>query len=148
MSDFRFKPVQPNVNFDDHPVAALSDVDKLLIKADETLHEGRRSAMVIGIAITHIVRHGPSMLSLRYLEGRYRALASQTYLLAAPKRIAPPNAEPRSIRTGKLTNYHLWICVNGAREAENMMMQFNISDAEDNLNRLGETGMLFVKKAH
>jgi hypothetical protein len=135
MNDLKFKP-------DEYPLATLADVDKLLITADV---EGRR---VIGLAINHIVRNGPSQISLRYLEGRYRALSSQTYLLGAPRNMAPPNTEARSIRTGKRTNYYLRICVNGVREADQMMMQFNITDAEDNLARLTDTGILIMKRAH
>jgi hypothetical protein len=148
VSEFHLKPMQPTVNFDDAAVASLADVDKLLITADATLYRGRRNAMVIGMAIAHIVRQTQEpVCGLRYLEGRYRALASPTHLVAAPKSVAPPNTEPRSLRTGRLTKYHLWVCVNGAREAEDMLMKFEIHDATENLNRLDDTGMLVLKQA-
>ena len=149
MSDYQyqFRPVteQP-ATFDSHPVSSLPDIDKLLLLADVTLYQGLRSALVISSAITHIVRHGP-IISLGYLEGRYRDLDSPTYLLAAPRRLVPAGMHPRLIHNGAKAKYMLWICVNGRAEAERTMLQFDLADAEDNRLRLKETGTVRAKRA-
>ncbi len=145
MVDLQFRPIESQTpNFDDYPVAHLTDIDKLLVAADTTLYRGRRSALVISAALYRILRD--TRLKLSFLEGRYRFLQSQTYLLAAPKHLAPANTEPRFV-TGGRAKYWLRICVNGFDEADLTMMKCDLVDTAMNLARLNDTGFLRHKSA-
>lgn len=128
------------------PVKTTSDVDRLLIYADYALLNGRRSSAMITTAIVYIRRKNPKLGSLRYLEGRLRALHSSSYLLAVPARFAPANVVPRMLDTDRPAKYFLWISVNGEQEAEVHAEQFGI-DREQNLDWLEETGVLMIGDA-
>lgn len=130
-----------NELFKEVPIKTLGDVDKLLILADQTLQEGRRSAAVISIAHMRILSAGLS-LTFRYLEGRYRFLHSDTYLLAPSSDQLPDHLKSFSVPSSKPAAYWIWICVNGEREAVQAMQRYQISDSEENLTRLETTGFL------
>ncbi len=128
-------PPIPRVQFP--PIKTLTDVDRLLIQADGMLLNGRRAAGLIGQAIVHILNEMPH-LTIVYLESRYRALASDTFLIAAP---IPVGMRAVGIdRQPKI--YHMWIEVNGVREAERVMQQYSIEDADENRQRLAKCGLL------
>jgi hypothetical protein len=125
-------------DFRQRPVESGTDVDRLLIEADGILLDNRRSAIVISLAITRIIsqrRYG-----LRYLERRYRALDSATFLIAVP-------AAEHKVMAIDLTPmpYFLWIGVNGRREAEAKLAELKLSYAQ-NLDRLDRTGFLAMMR--
>lgn len=132
----------PMPNFDHMPVTTGNEVDRLLILADMTLLDKRRSAAVIGLAIMRIIRLNPQF-GLRYLEVRYRALDSATYLIAIPKHLAPSYISVLSV-DGKEMPYFLWTGMNGRREADAKLVGLKTTYAE-NLERLSETGFLMVQ---
>lgn len=74
-------------NFDHMPVASGTDVDRLLVLADGTLINDRRSAISISIAAMRVIKDG--RFGLRYLETRFRALDSRTFLIGLPKKYSP-----------------------------------------------------------
>lgn len=132
---------QPILTFDHIPIQSANDVDKLLIMADAILHNERRSMVPISTAIIYIVDRTP--YGLRYLEGRYRALSSDTFLVGMPSKEAPKNVEIRFKK--KKVPYWLWVGVNGRREADSQLSRLGFT-YEENLRHLDKTGFMNVKK--
>jgi hypothetical protein len=84
---------------------------------------------------------------LRYIETRYRALASSTYLIGASNHMAPSHLSIITMDAPPVpAPYFLWVVVNGEQEATAMLDDMGISD-EDNLDRLDHTGFLVMKTA-
>lgn len=130
-------------SYDHKPVATPAEIDRLLIEADYSLLNDRRHVAVISIAIIRILRGNPQF-NLRYIESRLRHLQSATYLLAVPAKYAPNNVTPKRVPGRQPAKYFLWICLNGAADAEAQSKQFGI-DQDTNADRLEETGMAFLK---
>lgn len=127
-------------------VATLNDVDKLLLTADRTLLNGRRSAAIIGKAHIDILMAHPHM-TFSYLETRYRYFSSNTCLLSAPLNTLPTNATARHPFSKKPAEYYVWIGVNGRLEVKRKMRRFfKDYDEEENLKRLATAGMIFLNE--
>lgn len=88
-----------------------------------------------------------STINLATVEKRLRERESRTFFLAAPQDNLPDNMPP-GIRVqhpdGTPATYWLWIGLHGPEETEQMMVEFEIPSAEENLKRLIETGFLML----
>lgn len=124
-------------NFDHMPVASGTDVDRLLVLADGTLINDRRSAISISIAAMRVIKDG--RFGLRYLETHFRALDSRTFLIGLPKKYSP-EFEVTFI-DNKPAPYSLWVGVNGRFEADRALAEIGFS-YEENLDHLDQTGFL------
>lgn len=133
---------EPVPRFDEVPLQTANDVDKLLIIADAIRYNERRSMVPISSAILRIIDVTP--YGLRYLEGRYRALQSDTFLIGMPGKDAPANVEIR-LKNRKMP-YWIWVGINGRPEANAQLSRLGITYAE-NLDRLGKTGFMNLKKS-
>jgi len=102
-----------------------------------------RDCAVIGQALMAMLLADHS-LNLIYFENALRELNSGVYLLAAPKYKMMKGQISLDPITKSVKEYWLWICVNGKEEADRTMSVFEIKDYEENLEKLKETGFLFV----
>jgi hypothetical protein len=137
--------------FEDDPVTTTQDVDRLLIKADQTRYRGRRNGGIISAAVMRIIKN--SSYTMRYIETRYRALDSRTYLIARPADQAPPNVVVCGLDHQPLP-YSLWVGVNGMDNEAHQMLYNTHPNAhgmryqdlvEHNLDNLLRTGFMMMK---
>ena len=128
-------------NFDHVPVESGTEVDKLLIMADDMRINDRRNAGVISIAVMRIVKC--NRFGLRYLETRYRALDSLTFLVGLPKELSPQFRVVTA--NNKPAPYSLWVGVNGRDETDAMLAELGFS-YEENLDHLDKTGFLTISR--
>jgi len=122
----------------DTPRLSGDSVKEILLKADMF-----RDCAVIAQALVDIMKEQD--ISLTDFEKIYRDRGSDTYLLAAPKEMLPPNQSAVNLETLEEKPYWLWICVNGEEEAKATMAKFKIKGYKDNIDMLSKTGFILQK---
>lgn len=98
---------------------------------------------IYGSAIIFLIRElGKN--PIQQVEASLRELGSQTYLLALPAAFFT-DLEPKLIHSGEACPYGLSICVAGAEEAWERMVEHETTP-EENYANLAQTGLLIPRK--
>lgn len=142
--------VKVKMMFQFKTVKTLNDIDRTLILADNIRIQDPLNVQSNLAAITEAhfrILCDMQHITYAYIETRYRALASNTFLLASPISDLPDHLTAIDIRTKKPTKYCIWIGLNGLVERNQFMRRLAI-DYETNLERLKETGILARRVGH
>ena len=105
--------------------------------------ESDRTVEAICTAMINMMRDDPS-LTFASFEQRFRAMESNTYLIAKPANLLEPPLRAMSMDGTTTTETVLWVCLRGLSEAKEALIEFDTT-MKENLSALETCGVIMLR---
>jgi hypothetical protein len=105
--------------------------------------ESVRTVEAISTTMINMMRDDPS-LTFASFEQRFRAMESDTYLIAKPAKLLQPPLRAMSTDRKTTAETVLWVCLHGLSEAKETLIEFDMT-MKENLSALETCGVIMLR---